>query len=66
MNEEVLAHWGLLRQKKEVEDSGEIFEEPGGLVCIYKLFLPSVKTYVVSKYGKVVDSDNYRGCQQVN
>jgi len=37
-----------------------------GLICIYKLFLPSVKTCVGSKYGKVVDSDNYCGCQQVN
>jgi len=46
-----------------MEDSGEMLEEPAGLVCIYKLFLPSLKMYVGSKYGKVVDSDNYCGCQ---
>ena len=42
VNEETLAHWGLLLQKKEMEDSGEMLEEPAGLVRIYKLFLPSL------------------------
>jgi hypothetical protein len=66
VNEEALDHCGLLSQKKEVEDSSEMLEEPAGLVCIYKLFLSSVKMCVGSKYGKVVDTDNCCGCQQVN
>jgi hypothetical protein len=66
VNEEALAHCGLLRQKKEMEDSGEMLEEPADLVCIYELFLPSVSMCVGSKYGNVVDSDNCCDCQQVN
>jgi len=66
VNEEALAHWGLLCQKLEMEDSGEMLEGPVGLLCVYKLFLPPVKICLGSKYGKVVDSDNYCGCQQVN
>ena len=46
-----------------MENSGEMLEETAGLVCIYKLFLPSLKMFVGSKYGKDPDSDNYCGCQ---